>query len=604
MLLIFAFMVLQDPTPSPLNAFGQLIPMDNVGSVQVSIEKECRLTGLSESALIRQEATLGKTLEAGARPDSLLLQLGCVRSVLASRKVVGGRIGLFMPLGSSWAHGAIEAFSFVLAHDPGDVLAAKGLTLIALQAGRAGLPVKLLPEERTGARVPEPWGPIANAIYGAVRAGVRDSTVLRGCTSYLLDSGDFGAAKDCSTRALALGADSSWHLLRLAYVAVLEDDALAATAFFQQAVAVAGTVDARREVGWHMNVRFADASWVEPSGYVLEPMKPPDVWAWLSLSDSVARVTWWSRRAELLTARAGRTLQQLLPDHFRSISYARGSFHDCLGTISERPQDIAAGRHLLPCYPSLDPDIHHLPIEARLYRMWSMASGEVIGLVSYAVPVNSLIFLEEAGGVVAPMTIELRQRDRVANYWSDTSFSGRFRLSAQKGGHLALTGVLEVPSGGGMTEWALVASQSQNRRGLVFGEGLAPIEQAALELSDIVIGSPSQGLRWAFDRDTISLLPFRTASVQDTLDFFVQVRSSQERPGVNFSLAVYHVKSGISAEKPSVQIAVRTRVPAGIEGIRRALDVSHLGSGEYRIVATVTDSDGTSASRTTGLVLK
>ncbi|HEX3928422.1 MAG TPA: hypothetical protein VHW65_10525, partial [Gemmatimonadales bacterium] len=226
---------LQISAALPVDERGHLLPQDNVAAAPARIAAACpREHGELRDALLRDEARLAQRLAGTARqPDTAWLQLACLRATLFVDGATG-REGLLMPLGTGWSHGAIEVLLRAIAQTPQGPTAARLLTAVALAAQQTSLPaVATFSENARGSR--EPLAPIANAVFAAVRAGVVDSAVYRGCTSYLLDIGDFAAARTCSSRALEHGADSTWHMLRLAYIAFHVADTLGGTRFFRDA---------------------------------------------------------------------------------------------------------------------------------------------------------------------------------------------------------------------------------------------------------------------------------------------------------------------------------------------------------------------------------
>src|SRR6185369_3314529 len=80
---------------------------------------------------------------------------------------------------------------------------------------------------------------VTAALVAAMRAGVGSPGTLRACADLSYRAGDYKAAKECATRALAAGKDSTWHLLELARLAFRDGDSIGGLKLFGIAGAVA-----------------------------------------------------------------------------------------------------------------------------------------------------------------------------------------------------------------------------------------------------------------------------------------------------------------------------------------------------------------------------
>jgi hypothetical protein len=212
--------------------------------------------------------------------------------------------------------------------------------------------------------------------------------------------------------------------------------------------------------------------------------------------------------------------------------------------------------------------------------------------VTYALKVGDLASADGAQGRLASIGFDIRQHDPATD-GSETSFTRRLILpdTAAKKSHL--TGFAVVPSSVGVTTWSLIASQGTDRLGRAFEEGKSPLLGGRLMLSDLVLGAESQGVTWNRDGQQVFLAPLGVMSVKDAIHLYYQIRSDSSRAGVTTSVVLTRTDQGPkAASTPVLQITFTGELPSGLSEVERQLDVSHLGSGSYRLEVIVTDRGG------------
>ena len=154
--------------------------------------------------------------------------------------------------------------------------------------------------------------PDATAVAGmfkAYAAGVTAPGVLRACTEFSLRSNDIKTARSCAMQALARGADSTWHLLRLTRIAFREADTVGGSKQFFAAIAAAHDTAARAEAEWHLQ-------WfLEPKELPL-PAQLPDT----------ARARWTRDLLVRRDVRDGQPIGARLAEHFSRLEYVLAHF--------------------------------------------------------------------------------------------------------------------------------------------------------------------------------------------------------------------------------------------------------------------------------------
>ncbi|HEY4320754.1 MAG TPA: hypothetical protein VGM77_06180 [Gemmatimonadales bacterium] len=423
--------------------------------------------------------------------------------------------------------------------------------------------------------------PVAEALFASVRGGVAAPDVMRACTSLLLDVGDVESARDCAQRGLDAGSDSTWHLIRLAYLDFLRGDTLRGVTHFDAAAAVARSPVARLDFARHLDWESANASSRSARRWIVDSLTPAGVKAWMALSDSARRMAFLHQRERQASASSGLSLGEILSSHFASLTYARGGFHDCLLTLRAAAPLGDSTRAFLPCHPTPDPDLHLLPVTATVLRYWNPEDGAPAVVAVYAVALGSLaVTADSSGNRILKMHIDYHA-ERV-----DTGFDRDIRLVSPAPSDASVTGAVALPVAAGADAWTLTISQNAHYRGTDDGT-FAPTGDSALAVSDLFLGTAAQQREWVIGKDTIPLLPLNHLRRTDPLEVFIQVRSAQMDTTARLTVAVYRIRDGARDQDHMLQIEQATRLSAGLTSIRRTIDPSRLNSGTFLVSVTV-----------------
>ena len=238
---------------------------------------------------------------------------------------------------------------------------------------------------------------------------------------------------------------------------------------------------------------------------------------------------------------------------------------------------------------------------AQLHRLWDVATGSPVALVTYALKVGDLA-VDGNQGQLASIGFDIRQHDPNADD-TETSFTRRLVLpdSASKKSHL--TGFAVVPSSPDVTAWSLVTTQSTDRRGRAFEDGRPPLGSAHLAISDLVLGAKSQDVRWDRDGQAVVLAPLGAMELKDAVHLYYQVKSDIPRAGTKTTIALTRTDQGPKAlQNPAMQITFSADLRAGVSEVERQLDVTRLGGGSYRLDVVVAVRSGTVSVRQSAML--
>jgi hypothetical protein len=346
---------------------------------------------------------------------------------------------------------------------------------------------------------------VGDGSHARVRDGAESPVLLRGYVDFILMTSDWAATRFCSGRALSLGPDSTWHLLRLAYLNFRHGDTTGVPTLFDRAILAARDTSSLGELSFPL-------MWQCPLSWGINTN--PLVWSIrqrTALSDS-SRLAWVHRLATAHSA-GGDNYQAYLARRYARLGYDGVNF---LVYYPEPRDPPIIGGYIwdaqpLPTYPAIG-------LQSHLYRLWDPANGAAVGLVAYAIQRKDII--APKAGATRPIELALRQWGAADGGLQDTVTS--LSVSGGNASSSSLTGYMFAPSSRGVTSWTLVVTQGRKRRSRVVTD---------------LIGAP------AF-------------SISTTGD-----------------------------------------IPRGVSDVTRALDLSRLGDGDYRLEVQVTDRSGALLAR-------
>lgn len=529
------------------------------------------------------------SLGAVPRPDSVVLRrITCARAMLAVRRTTASASGPDMPLGTPWAVGALmSADRWVLASQ-GDTLpatfeAAIAMTLSRLQGVAANSSFRRLrPTDRDPA-------PMLKQLVRTLDAGNNSSTLLIGCTALALDVDDFALAERCSRRALEVGADSSWHLIRLSYASARTQKPMAEVLkFTDAAILSAHSREDAAQVGWHLDYRAP--GFFEDAAHAMTDWRGSEVVfqqkaTWLA-AEPAERLARFHRRMEELADFFGVAGgNAYLYVHFSSIVHSAGDFRTCHS--QETSPRYCMAPHLMnaPAQP--------VPLLTRLTRLWNPATMQLTGIVSYALGMSAtrVIGNQDSSRVILALTPWVRgplggrvQRYRISMPRAAAPRDDQFQ-----------TGYITFP----VSDTGAIAVQleAQDQRGAAMATataGVAPLDGVGFALSDLAVGPQVKGMTWAIgDSVQVPLHPFPAVSRSaPEVSIFFQILAKQHADSAKASLRLFRADGEGAQEKPLLAVTWPVAILQGLTNVERLLDLSRLPAGKYLLEVSVRPSHG------------
>lgn len=233
-----------------------------------------------------------------------------------------------------------------------------------------------------------------------------------------------------------------------------------------------------------------------------------------------------------------------------------------------------------------------LRVVAELRRLWEPRSGLPIALVTWAALLDDLASEPEGSSRTAAITVTVRRWARATGEWHDTTLDRRLTLPDTASGKRFLTGAFVLPGVEDATAWSVVLEQSDRRSGRVWDDEVTPKGGGALVVSDLVLGSPRQGLRWDAGPETIPLAPLGTINRSTPATLFYQVRSNKSLSGATTRISIYRDDGRITGRKPVLRVSSGSSFTAGVNPILREIDFSRLDQGRHRIEIAVLAPNG------------
>ncbi len=496
---------------------------------------------------------------AALKSSNAWFQLACARGLLFARGA-RAREGLLMPIAASWARGTAAALDQAMAV-PGDhTRPSRLLGMLALEA----LPADGL-EEKIGPDFVVRAEKFAASIAAGVRDSVTDPYFLRGCVAVSLHLADRSTAETCGYRALAAGHDSTWHFLRLAWIAFRAKQLPLGENLFELAVTTAHDSATRAELGWHLFGRNV-GQWNQVQ-YMKswQRMASEEVKALFTLPDS-SLLGWVRQRNRELDAITG-NYGDRVARHFLTLIPSRSAFNTCL--------PVANGRTCY-FYGQLRFDLQALPADAALFRMIDPRSQAPLLLV----PITARPGKASAFDALPAMTAEVSIWSAATNTWSS-------RMAAVKDASPVST-VVALSDPGGPLAWRVNALGRDNH--IVTLRGDSPPLSAPFGISDPVLGTEGSELKWDVAGRTVWLSSSLRFNRKRPIELYLQMWRDSTVPEVRVELTMRDAEE--EAAPPKLQVGFIEPLQTPFSELVRTLDFSRLAKGRYRLGLRVSTQAG------------
>jgi hypothetical protein len=575
------------PTNPRLSADGQVV-IDGAGNFLQRHAYDAMARSLLACAdldshlrdLPAATAALSDSVAHGGGSAAAWTRLGCLRWLGAWPETgisVGKDAVNTLRIAKVHGYAAIDAWVHAVAISPGDSVASTLLANSIVTAARNG-------DLEYGADYVQPWlhSAASDAAVATLEASTRTTnapaSVFRSCASINIVRDNFAAARDCSLRALAAGKDSTWHALRLAWIAYRAGDSLDGQRWFDRALTSAHDESARADLGWHFQVaRTVDRLAIDsaPRARAMAVAISEDR-QWLTLPDQ-GLLAWIHQRTSTCCGR-GRwvAIDADLSGHFLRLTYDNQMFRGCTVRDSVAPcrRDAAAA---VP------------QVVATRYQFWG--TGDVAMCV---LPVTVRRAVASDSTVTLPDSLRLRQ-------WSASEAAVQDTVLHVTRNADGRSGYLETPCNAALAEWSVrPRTEDSTRLTGSWQDAALRVARGSLALSDLMVSDSADrtlaiaGINVpavampAFDHHTPIVVRYQTKNDGSTVDASVAIRvCPTQQPEVT----------------AGCQMSVRTpaRLAHGITWTTRTMDIGRLPAGEYWLHVVLISQGRTAAVATAEL---
>jgi len=405
---------------------------------------------------------------------------------------------------------------------------------------------------------------LAQATYRSVATTAGTPEMLRACFLFNLSIGDLATARYCAARGRAIGADSSWYLIRLSWIATLHGDPLTAVAMADSAVTAAHDSMSIHEMNWY-------AQFVRGG----------------SMSATRTVVADWYRATD--TERV---------NLFRTTAAGNRPFAQSLTTAELDPGFIAPLLRMCPVWPVMNGYLRDSPsfpcrmyvdranlpltVRANLHHLWNPATGEPVSLIAAEIARPSLGPAEDA----VPVEVSFREWDDLVHQWRDTTVHPRSGL----GGAPVVMSLL-TPASGRPVAWSL-AAHWQAQRGVVSVDGVPQFGSGEVMISDLILGNVSQHLAQVIGTDTVVLAPRGVLVAREPATLFYQVRSDVANREVRVGITLRRIVKGSIEPQPLLSIGGSEVLQRGISAHNRVLSLVQVGAGNFQLELRISTAEG------------
>lgn len=566
---------------------GNLIQYDERPIGMTRIRVACARDSAADVPRLRdEEFTLAATAAVSPDDRQLWTRLGCTRALLFTARALASP-GFLMPLGTSWAGGAVAVLLRAVDRWPDDRHLSHLLATLSLETLSASKPGANRESHRTRTD-DQPPAPAHQRLWTVLHSRSGTPIEYRACVSLALELSKSDDATWCARHALALGIDSTWHLLRLSYLAFRDDRLLAGKLNFDLAVTSAHTPAMRAEVGWHLASRSTGFS---------DNLKYAQPWQMMSraVNDSILTLPdslfpgWVVGRNQILRRHDWPSATVRLFMSFHEVVHSGGGFRGCQGVYGGNPS--------CPNVPAEDWRRWIGILDAESYRLWNDSGRSVVALMPVRITPPSC---DDRPGTAQQTTqVMFRRWDARTRQWSSRAVDAPFRrLPSDDHDGCARDALFTFAGRAAPGTWAIGVIADSGRWTADDDGILPPLAEGPLALSDLVIGRPGHDLDLRLNGETAAASPTDRFESRDTLNVFFQVQTQQSDDSASVALEILKLNSQGLPGESRIRLAFPTRLNGRFTPVLRLLSLGPLDDGHYLLRVTVsTDTRSRSAER-------
>jgi hypothetical protein len=418
----------------------------------------------------------------------------------------------------------------------------------------------------------------------AFLAGNREPLLLKACAALALDLDRRAEASECSRAALDTGADSTWHYLRLGYIAARDGlPPYIVRQYLESAIVAARTPEDIARVGWHLDYR-APGFWEDAQAALGERRGHITVFrekaAWME-SSAAERLAMFARRFSFLGdwGRVG-SGDAYAYAHFHAILHSAGDFRTC--AFPANPS--FPGQTDARCRPPFEvaipstvaPHLHSRPV-----RLWHPNTMVPVAVIPYAIETTA--WGQTGADTVVRLSVRMEGKSPAATRFAAVMLRPPSGTRANRGEFL--TGYVTIAQG---PEEPVLFRLEVRRDEAVVTSGLAgsePRDGAGIQVSDLVIGTGQLALRWPDPGENRPLFhPFPTVPRENrTIELYMQALNPFEAVRGRIQLQLRRVDKDGNQDRLINSFGWEQELEQGLTEIQRQLDVRTLGSGSYQV---------------------
>lgn len=432
-------------------------------------------------------------------------------------------------------------------------------------------------------RLPPRVEPLVPTMIAAARQMAVDRDALRGCATVSLEVREYPAARWCLHQGLALGTDSTWMLLRLAWLDYQRDSMRTADTLLGRAL-TAGRDSADRVLlvgmldylGRNHNRARADRERWSPdswNAFLQDQADSLDL-----LERVVVRIADEAIAGHALVARSMRELG-VWGIGFRScpdmISPTGLVDHACAHAVSR-----GDGSAIIPAEERL---------EARAFQLWDPGTGDPITVIGFRSTELANAAAAHPDGHVELVTREWNaaRPDHLVEQ-TDTLALARLR----GGGAVS---ILSAPHGVGAWSLWLRGNAPLLFRAVHDGDVPTPIPE---RISDLLVADADVAPVWPTAGEPILVPTTVELSQASRSRLFFQLRAAQAD-----SILVQLRVTSVERAAAGITLTFPLLVSAGIVPVHRELDLSRLDRGDYRVTVVVSATGRLNGAATSTRIL-